>query len=130
MRKLSIQRRKEIVQKLRNGLTHRQIAQQCNVAIGTVSNIRKGLKEALPLAEWDKKPVTECQSLIESMPRRIAAVIRAKAAIPSTKVHVYSMQQIDQMSFVAFAFLTLQYLLLDSNKLHHHLSWIESFQTI
>ena len=29
-------------------------------------------------AEWEKIPKRECQKLIESMPRRIAAVIRAK----------------------------------------------------
>jgi len=28
--------------------------------------------------EWEKIPVEECQKLIESMPRRIQAVIRAK----------------------------------------------------
>lgn len=29
--------------------------------------------------EWEKIPKRECQKLIESMPRRIAAVIRAKS---------------------------------------------------
>jgi hypothetical protein len=28
--------------------------------------------------EWNSIPVTECTKLIESMPRRIAAVIKAK----------------------------------------------------
>ena len=34
--------------------------------------------------EWEKIPKEVCQNLIESMPRRLAAVIRAKEAIPST----------------------------------------------
>lgn len=48
MRKISVQRRKDIIQKLKNGISHRQISQQYCVAIGTVSNIRKTLLAALP----------------------------------------------------------------------------------
>ena len=48
MRRISLQRRRDIFQKLKNGLSHCQIAQQCGVAIGTISNIRKTLPAALP----------------------------------------------------------------------------------
>ena len=36
-------------------------------------------------AEWNKIEKEACQYLIESMPRRVEAVIKAKEAIPSTK---------------------------------------------
>ncbi|SPO27489.1 related to transposase [Ustilago trichophora] len=48
MRKISLQRRKDITQRLKDGLSHRQIAQQYGVSVGTVSNIRKSLSAALP----------------------------------------------------------------------------------
>ncbi|SJX63634.1 related to transposase [Sporisorium reilianum f. sp. reilianum] len=47
--KISQQCCKEIIQKLKDGLSHHQIAQQYNVAVGTVSNIRKTLLAALPM---------------------------------------------------------------------------------
>jgi len=34
--------------------------------------------------EWNKIDAEVCQNLIESMPRRVEAVLKAKVAIPST----------------------------------------------
>lgn len=48
MRKINLQCRKDIIQRLNDGLSHRQIAQQYGVSIGTVSNIRKTLPATLP----------------------------------------------------------------------------------
>ena len=51
---------------------------------------------------WNDTPAEVCQNLIESMPRRIDAVIKAKGAIQSTRftitaflIHTY---KIDKMS--------------------------------
>ena len=33
---------------------------------------------------WERIPVEECQKLIESMPRRVQAVLKQKVVIPST----------------------------------------------
>jgi hypothetical protein len=39
--------------------------------------------------EWNKIPSEVCQNLIESMPKRLEAVIRAKEAILSTRITIY-----------------------------------------
>ena len=36
--------------------------------------------------EWEKIPKEVCQNLIESMPRRVQAVMRLKEGIPSTNL--------------------------------------------
>ena len=38
---------------------------------------------------WNNIPPEMCQNLIESMPRRLEAVIKAKGAIPSTRIATY-----------------------------------------
>lgn len=48
MKKISIQHHKDIAQHLKEGVPHCQIAKQYGVSIGTVSNIRKTMPEALP----------------------------------------------------------------------------------
>jgi len=37
-------------------------------------------------AEWENITAEDCQKLIESMPRRLQAVIKAKGAIQSTEI--------------------------------------------
>lgn len=54
MKKISQQCHKEIIQKLKDGLSHRKIAQQYNVAIGTVSNVRKTLLAVLPKSKMGR----------------------------------------------------------------------------
>ena len=36
--------------------------------------------------EWDKIGLEVCQNLIESMPRRISAVVKARGVIQSTRI--------------------------------------------
>jgi len=48
MKKISQKRRQDIVKKLKEGLTHRQIAHQLGVGVGTVSSIRKAVAAELP----------------------------------------------------------------------------------
>ena len=49
MRKISAQRRRDIISKLRNGLSHRQIAKEVRVSTSTVSKIRQSMAEDLPV---------------------------------------------------------------------------------
>ena len=39
--------------------------------------------------EWEKIEPEVCQNLIENMPRRVAAVVKPKEVIPSTRIYVF-----------------------------------------
>jgi hypothetical protein len=56
--------------------------------IGEQEERAKGVHELWDKAaeEWGKITVDECRRLIESMPRRLEAVVKAKGVIQSTKV--------------------------------------------
>ena len=48
--------------------------------------------------EWEKIPKEECQKLMESMPRRVAAVARARGGILSTSLWKFSSQKVWQQN--------------------------------
>ena len=56
---------------------------------------------------WNKIELEVCQNLIESMPRRIAAIIKAKGAIPSTRhtcLDIFLYQQQNQVNVLLSQF--------------------------